>query len=182
MQFAIDKNTIFFLVAIIIIIIVIYFWKSSEYFTTDEMNRYQEAVNINCDNNTKLHKYLQDTNAKQCLAKGKTDRDTINNKSNCYDDIGKEIVTGLDEESYCKLAKTISAKVGSNKILPIKSDDLTMDQIHPVESREQEKYAQVDFSNNNIQNNFTAKNDYSDINPISTDADFLKELAKVKTS
>lgn len=179
MQFSIDKKIII-LIVIFILIICIYYWSSYESFTADEMSHYKEAMQINCDNNTKIHEQLQQLNNKRCNDKGKTDRDTINNKTVCYDDTGKEIVSGLDAESYCKMAKYIPDSNINSKIKPNLVDDLKEGPdfintftIQPSETVEQEQFANANFVKID---NVSLPQNYSDVSKLSSDTNFLKEL------
>ena len=85
-----------------------------ETFTPQEMKAYPQMLKRNCDITSNLHKKLQKSNYNRCGAgaKGKTDRDTINNKRLCWDDVRKEIVAGMDAESNCVMASL--NKVGSD--------------------------------------------------------------------
>jgi len=76
---------------------------SSETFTPEEMRKYPNMLKANCRITDRLHKKLRKNNYYRCGkgAKGKTDRETINNKRLCRDDVHKEIVAGLDAESNC---------------------------------------------------------------------------------
>jgi len=79
---------------------------SSESFTPAQMRKYPNMLKANCRITDKLHKKLKKNNYYRCGkgAKGKTDRETINNKRLCWDDTYKEIVTGYDAESNCVTA------------------------------------------------------------------------------
>jgi hypothetical protein len=79
-----------------------------ETFTQKEMKNYPNMLKNNCRINKKLHKQLINANNTRCNAKGKTYRETINNKRLCYDDIHKEIVTGFDAESNCVVSNMIN--------------------------------------------------------------------------
>ena len=85
-----------------------------ETFTPQEMKAYPQMLKRNCDITSNLHKKLQKSNYNRCGAgaKGKTERDTINNKRQCWDDVRKEIVAGMDAESNCVMASL--NKVGSD--------------------------------------------------------------------
>lgn len=84
---------------------------NSEQFTPQEMKNYPQMLKRNCDITGHLHKKLQKKNINRCGAgaKGKTDRDTINNKRICWDDVRKEIVAGMDAESNCVIS-SLNAK------------------------------------------------------------------------
>jgi len=89
---------------------------STELFTTQEMKTYPQMLKRNCDMTNRLHKQLKKSNFNRCGAgaKGKTDRDTINNKRLCWDDVRKEIVAGMDAESNCVMAALNKPKSGSD--------------------------------------------------------------------
>ena len=101
------KNIIFI---IIVVILVRMFCrnKKKEKFTAAEMKRYPQMLDANCKYSTDMFNKLKKMNKKRCTrnTKGNTQRDTINNKTLCYDDTGKEIVSRLDMISYCDIAKT----------------------------------------------------------------------------
>lgn len=109
---------------IIIISLIIYFIyhvflkKFNEKFTLDEMKDYSNMLKINCDKNKKLYNELSIRNQKNCNKKGQTERETINNKSICYDDIGKEIISKFDMESNCIISDIVNkTTMNTNKIL-----------------------------------------------------------------
>lgn len=80
----------------------------TENFTQDEMNNYNKTLKDNCAQNTKLYNELQKLNNENCNKQGQTERETINNKSVCYDNIHKEIVTKFDMESNCIISDIVS--------------------------------------------------------------------------
>ena len=69
----------------------------------------------NCDATSTLYKKLQKINNKRCGAKGKTQRDTINNKRLCWDDIRKEIVTKMDAQSNCVISSLVNDSKNKKK-------------------------------------------------------------------
>lgn len=85
--------------------------QSNEKFTAEEMKKYPQMLQANCVKSRELTKKLQNMNANRCDPnfKGKTQRDTINNKRLCYDDIYKEIVSKLDTESNCVMSKRVNS-------------------------------------------------------------------------
>jgi hypothetical protein len=91
---------------------------TSEKFTQQEMIAYPAMLKKNCEKTSNLYKKLQKNNFNRCGAgaKGKTDRDTINNKRLCWDDIRKEIVTGMDAESNCVMASLNKEPVDMAKL------------------------------------------------------------------
>lgn len=93
---------------IIYIIYIIFLRQINEKFTTDEMKNYPQMLKINCDNNTKSFNELQKLNKEKCNKRGKTERETINNNTVCYDNIGKEIISKLDMESNCVMSNLIN--------------------------------------------------------------------------
>jgi ribulose bisphosphate carboxylase small subunit len=88
---------------------------ANENFTHEEMRKYPEALRINCSRSKDMLHKLRSMNKKNCNFKGRTARDTINNKTVCYDDIAKEIVTGLDAESNCVMSEIINGRHKSKK-------------------------------------------------------------------
>ncbi len=84
---------------------------SNEKFTAEEMKRYPQMLQDSCVKSTEIMKKLQAMNKSRCNLKGNTQRDTINNKRLCYDDINKEIVAKLDAESNCVMSKLINSKL-----------------------------------------------------------------------
>ena len=102
----------------------------NERFTAGEMKNYPQMLEEQCNRTTDIYNRLRKMNAKRCdpKTKGKTQRDTINNKSLCYDDVGKEIVAKMDAESNCVMSARIglaksamSAKTGSAKSTSVTS-------------------------------------------------------------
>jgi len=93
--------------------------KSVESFTGNQMRNYPNMLKKNCYLTTDLHKKLKKLNYNRCGAgtKGKTYRETINNKRLCYDDIHKEIVTGFDAESNCVVSNLINNQKNLSKKL-----------------------------------------------------------------
>ena len=85
--------------------------QSKEKFTAEEMKKYPQMLQANCVKSKELTKKLQKMNANRCDPnfKGKTQRDTINNKRLCYDDIYKEIVSKLDTESNCVMSNRVNS-------------------------------------------------------------------------
>jgi len=108
-NFITPKN-ILILIIVVIFIYFIFFNKKREDFTAEEMKKYPEAIKINCEKNKLLLKQLKNMNNLRCKKQGKTDRDTINNKWLCYDDVGKEVVTQLDAESNCVMSDLVNKK------------------------------------------------------------------------
>ena len=101
------------MINIIIIIIVVYFiflfiYKQNEKFTQDEMKNYATMLKVNCDDNTKIYNNLIELNKEKCYKKGKTEKDTINNNTVCYDNIGKEIISKFNMESNCAISNMIN--------------------------------------------------------------------------
>ena len=92
-----------------------------EPFTQREMRNYSNRLKVNCDKNTKIYKYLNKLNKEKCKMPGVTNRETINNKTICYDNIGKEITARLDMQSNCIMANQ------NNKKLKKKSKRKTSD-------------------------------------------------------
>ena len=78
-------------------------------------------LKVNCDKNTKLYNSLKRLNKENCIKNGKTQRETINNKTVCYDNIAKEIVTKFDMESNCLLSKKINKKIDK---IPLMNNNL----------------------------------------------------------
>jgi hypothetical protein len=98
---------------IVLIIVILYTtynlyinMSKKERFTLNEMKNYPQMLQEQCKRTTDIYDKLKNMNAKRCdpKNKGKTQRDTINNKSLCYDDIGKEIVAKMDAESNCVMS------------------------------------------------------------------------------
>jgi hypothetical protein len=102
------KNIIILLIAVAIV--KYFILPTSEKFTPHEMKNYKKMLKNNCDKATEIRNKVKKMNALRCnpLRKGKTERDTINNKRLCYDDIYKEIVAELDTESNCVMHKRLS--------------------------------------------------------------------------
>jgi hypothetical protein len=102
------------------------------------MKKYSNMLKTNCKKNTKIYKYLNKINKKKCKTPGITNRETINNKKVCYDNIGKEITARLDMESNCiisdivnkldKKQNKIITKQKSNRIQsPVQKDNSSLE-------------------------------------------------------
>ena len=81
---------------------------SKEKFTQNEMKKYSHMLKTNCKKNTKIYKHLNKLNQNKCKKPGTTNRETINNKKVCYDNIGKEITARLDMESNCIMSDIVN--------------------------------------------------------------------------
>ena len=102
-----NKENKIILILILFIIIVWYLcniYNMNEKFTPNEMKDYPRQLQINCKKNKENLEQLKEMNKKTCNTNGNTQRDTINNKTLCYDDTAKEIVSMLDTESNCVVA------------------------------------------------------------------------------
>lgn len=102
------KN-IFVIITICIICYFIYYYilHNIENFTTDEMKKYPQMLIEQCIKSKKQLAKLKLMN-KRCNIIGQTNKETLNNRTNCYNDIGKEITTNLDVESNCVMANLIN--------------------------------------------------------------------------
>jgi hypothetical protein len=112
---------------------------SSETFTQKEMRKYPNMLKANCRITDRLHKKLRRNNNYRCGkgAKGKTDRETINNKRLCRDDIHKEIVTALDAESNCIVSALFNdPKTTSKGVFRYESPSQDQDMLQRAESRD----------------------------------------------
>lgn len=104
-------NSVIYLVIIILLVLLIFANKDKkENFTPDEMIEYPDALNTNCNRMKNVLYKLREMNKRCNFTKGGTERDTINNRRICYDDIGKEIVANLDTESNCVMSDLINKK------------------------------------------------------------------------
>ncbi len=109
--------------------------QSTEKFTAEEMKKYPQMLQANCVKSREITKKLQNMNANRCDPnfKGKTQRDTINNKRLCYDDIYKEIVSKLDTESNCVMSKKVNQiEKSTTKSTPITNINIKNNSISPV--------------------------------------------------
>lgn len=109
------------IIFLIIIYLSNYYSNQKETFTPKEMLSYPKKLNENCKRTTDIFNKLKKMNKARCDPnnKEKTQRDNINTRQVCYDDIGKEIVANYDAESNCIQSKR------NNKILSTKSEILT---------------------------------------------------------
>jgi hypothetical protein len=116
----IEKNYIIIFL-IIICILTCYRTNKNESFTPKEMKSYPKMLNENCKNMSNVYKRLQKMNKIRCdpSNKAKTQRDNINTRQVCYDDIGKEIVAKYDTESNCILSKLIKKPESISYVIPI---------------------------------------------------------------
>ena len=178
----------------------------NEKFTAGEMNNYPQMLKEQCNRTTDIYNRLRKMNTKRCdpKIKGKTQRDTINNKSLCYDDIGKEIVAKMDAESNCVMSKriqsTISARTGSVKsTTSVKDakksqnlrdlegpDFINMFYMNAFDNKKTSTYATLAPFDNSMNvvgtpHRFPASGPYDDIG-FSSDPTFLYRLANYKSS
>lgn len=119
-------NSVIYLVIIILLVLLIFANKDNkEKFTPDEMREYPDALNANCDRMKNVLYKLREMNKRCNFTKGGTERDTINNRRICYDDIGKEIVANLDTESNCVMSDLINKKYKFEygNYMPVSSKD-----------------------------------------------------------
>lgn len=98
------------------------------------MKNYSKMLQSNCDENTKSLKYLRKLNKEKCNVPGNTHRETLSNRSLCYDNIGKEIISRLDMESNCVMYNLI------NKL------DKTQDKVINNQKRESSVNKSIDKS------------------------------------
>ena len=98
-------NTVILLV-LLLVLLYIFYNNKVESFTNLEMQNYPAMLKENCRINKKLYRQLRKNNKFRCQNEGNTQRDTINNKTLCYDDTGKEINTRLDMISSCAIANS----------------------------------------------------------------------------
>jgi hypothetical protein len=96
-------NTVILLV-LLLVLLYIFYNNKVESFTNLEMQNYPAMLKENCRINKKLYRQLRKNNKFRCQNEGNTQRDTINNKTLCYDDTGKEINARLDMISNCAIA------------------------------------------------------------------------------
>ena len=166
--------------------------KTNEKFTPSEMKNYKKMLKDNCNKAAEIRNKIKKMNELRCnpLRKGKTERDTINNKRLCYDDVYKEIVAELDTESNCVMDKLISgpSKVDSSKVSS-KADSSKekleegpefINQFHlPTrDTKKSETLATTKFGD--VSNNkFPAKGSYDNVG-FSSDPSFLYQLSKNK--
>ena len=175
-----------------------------EKFTTSEMKNYKKMLKDNCSKSKEIKNKVKKMNALRCnpLRKGKTERDTINNKRLCYDDIYKEIVAELDTESNCVTYKRLyksepkikaKSKSTSAKSLSSKLKSDIMDEgpefinqfyLPTRDTKKADNLATIKFgdvSNNKFgdvsNNKFSAKGSYDNVT-FSSDPSFLYQLSK----
>ena len=116
MSYKLEFKNIVIIYFIVYIIYTMMKNASNEKFTVGEMKNYQKMLQTNCIKSTEQMNKLKNMNKKRCIQKGKTQRDTINNKQLCYNDISKEIVATLDSQSNCfNLLSKTNSFVKSNK-------------------------------------------------------------------
>jgi len=143
------------------IIYIIFIRQTNEKFTVDEMKNYSKMLKENCDKNTKLYNELQKLNKEQCNKKGTTERETINNNTVCYDNIGKEIVSKLDMESNCVMSNLIN-KIDNKLDQTIQNQSITKTNINKSINEGPEFINQWNL----IAYDTKKAGDYSDINLI----------------
>lgn len=180
-----------------------------EKFTPQEMKNYKKMLKDNCDKATEIRNKVKKMNNLRCnpLRKGKTERDTINNKRLCYDDIYKEIVAELDTESNCVMHKRLfksepkisgeitssksSSKTSSSKALSKtesskpKSDIMDegpefINQFYlPTRNTKKAESLASTKSGDIFNNKFSAKGSYDNV-AFTSDPAFLYQLSKNK--
>lgn len=103
------KITLTHIIIIIIILFVLYIstQNTPEQFTHEEIKRYPETLQINCEKSKAVLNNIREMNLKNCDLKGDTEKDTLNNRRICYDDIAKELVTQFDVNSNCAKEKRL---------------------------------------------------------------------------
>ena len=121
-----DNNKIL-IIGIIFLIFIIIKFNMIENFTQDEYNNYSFLLKENCYRNREILNKIKKLNSYRCNKKGNTTRETINNNTLCYDDIGKEIVSNLDTISYCNMAEYKPSKDESNNESTNKSKNKSKD-------------------------------------------------------
>lgn len=145
-------NSVIYLIIIILLVLLILTKgkkDKKESFTPDEMIEYPNALNANCDRMKNVLYKLRDMNKRCNFTKGRTERDTINNRRICYDDIGKEIVANLDSESNCVMSDLINKKYKFEygNYMPLKMS-ISSKQNNKKDKRK--KHHEIDLDNYNM--------------------------------
>ena len=191
------------IIVIVIIVLFLYLKSNKEFFTNFEMQFYPESLKINCKKSTEINNQLKHMNKMRCGKKGTTDKDTINNKWVCYDDIGKEIVSGLDAESNCVMSDIVN-KQAKSKSVP-KPAQKRFNDPTPINTQNMKPSEGPDFINKffipaydlkksdgyqpfstdeqiGSAHKYPAMGPYDDTSLISSDPNFLKKLADYKSN
>lgn len=155
---------------ILLICVIIYFiyfmflQNLNENFTSAEMKNYKKTLKENCDKNTRLYNSLTKLNKERCKkTKGRTERETINNNTICYDDTNKEIVSKLDMESNCLMSNmlnNIKEPVLSQVIKPINNKSILEgpEFINQWDTLAFDNKKTNEYSNINLDNSFVVNN------------------------
>ena len=186
------------LIVLIVCIIYILYRENKEGFTTAEMASYPNALSINCANSKSAHQFLKNKNNMNCNKPGKTDRETINNKTVCYDDTGKEIVSGLDEESNCTMATRLKKITGNEpnvitqRMMPIDTTKTVNKEgpefintfyMQPSNDSDINKYENANFDFKiSMPKKTEFAQDYNASSRLTNDIDLMKELSSMKSA
>ncbi len=184
-----NLQTKYMLLLVLFIVYVLNNMKTTEKFTSEEMKKYPELLEANCKKTSETYEKLKEMNKKRCKQNGNTQRETINNKSLCYDDTAKEIVSRLDAISNCGLLKR-DKKILLKKLKDVKTvskveegpefiNTFYMPLYEPHKSTEYASYT-LDKPLG-VNNKYANVNEYSDVN-FSSDPTFLNRLSKLKDS
>lgn len=175
------KKILIFIIILLILIIIQF--NMIENFSQQEYLNYENLLKENCSRSNEVFNKLKKMNNYRCNKKGDTQRDTINNKSLCYDDTAKEIVSGLDTTSYCKIANYKPKKSKKSKQLEEKPSEgplfINNFFVDSYNSKNLDDYSMFDNTENKPLHNYPVSSSYSNIS-FSSDPAFLSRLNNKK--
>lgn len=136
----------------------------NENFTSAEMKNYKNTLKENCDKNTRLYNNLTKLNKERCKkTQGRTERETINNNTICYDDTNKEIVAKLDMESNCLMSNMLNnikepvlspvIKPVNNKLISEGPDFINQWDTLAFDNKKTNEYSNINLDNSFVVNN-----------------------------
>lgn len=175
-------NNKLLIIGIILLILVIIQFNMIENFTQQEYLNYQNILNENCKRSSEVFNKLKKMNKHKCNKKGDTQKDTINNKSQCYDDTSKEIVAELDTTSYCKMVDNKTSKESENNNFEEQTHGPNFINnffVDSYNSKNLDDFSMFDNTENKPLHNFPVTSSYSNIS-FSSDPAFLSRLNNKK--
>lgn len=180
-------NNKLLILGIILLVLIIIQFNMTEGFTQKEYLNYQDLLNDNCKRSSEVFNKLKKMNSYRCGKKGNTERETINNKTICYDDTAKEIVAGLDTKSYCKMAKQVSKESKKSEKSEISKESKIYEgpnfinnfYVDSYNAKKLDDFSMFDNSESKPLHNYPVSSSYSNIS-FSSDPAFLSRLNNKK--
>lgn len=167
------------------------------------MENYSNLLNENCIRTKNIFNNLENKNKLNCynsnnLIKKKicfsnneckdvytqdTQRNTINNKWTCYNDIGKEIVSKMDADSNCSLyTRLFKKEISNNKTQNLSyqegPDFINKFDLEPANLTNSIPFYFIQDTPQDIDKNLLINKSYSDIS-INSDPSYLYQMASI---